>query len=270
MKKRICLFMCSVLLSGCASVKFYSSKDNYKEKTGIKYYEAKPYMLVTHKAKDQLDIQMIYLPDKSKAYIAKFSPGLGSHEFTVGLSNGILTSYGQKSDPKVAELIQSMTGLLKEGVATASSAGVFGVQGAHNYTLLAKEVESITNNLNTGVKEIPTLTDAEKSTDKINAVSENLKSASQILNQPTPNVDDVLLVLKNSREDLSMFKKTVSDAVKPESPTARYNAVLLTALTRIDGVIKTIKGEPAPELPFELYEIKISDVDGTTSLEKVK
>lgn len=125
--KPISLVILVFFAAGCAQVKFYSEA-NLKTETGLQYFEAKPFLLVIKKKKDEADAQIIYLPDKTKPQFAKFSPGFGSHKFSVNVANGILTSYGQEADSKIPELIQSMTGLLKEGVATASSAGVFGAQ----------------------------------------------------------------------------------------------------------------------------------------------
>ena len=92
-------------LCGCAGVKFYSDAE-LKHESGLKYYTAKPYLLIgPQKEGDQLElVRVIYLPDLAKPTYVKYYPGLGSHKFTLDVSEGgMLKNYGQESDTKITE-----------------------------------------------------------------------------------------------------------------------------------------------------------------------
>ncbi|QOJ20956.1 MAG: hypothetical protein HRU77_09785 [Gammaproteobacteria bacterium] len=254
-------------VTGCANVKFYSDEDLKKE-TGLKYFETKPYVLVARKSKDAVDISIVHLPDKTKPQYAVFSPGLGSHQFSVSLSNGILTSYGQTADSKIPELINSVAGLLKEGVATATSAGVFSQQGATNYASLADELDNVGKTLLKAIQENQ-MTDAQKSLDKVTKIKQEIVTIASELRVPVPKIAELLPKLKSSRDDLNLLIQKVSTE-KYGKPSAvdYYNAALTAAINRIDAVIGLMVSDPAPIVVFELYEILQDDV-GKPSLRKV-
>lgn len=124
---KIMLFGFIFLLSSCASVKIYSDAA-LQNKTGIKFYTSKPYLLVqcgkshvTEVAKDgksaatdssSVKITIVYLPDLVNPQYLKFNSGMGSSELKFSLSNGMLTSYGLATDTKIPETISATSGLV--------------------------------------------------------------------------------------------------------------------------------------------------------------
>jgi hypothetical protein len=136
------------LLGSCANVKFYSASLNSDgsiknlNKTGLRVYTAKPYLLVEYNtppdkdtaskadpkaAKDKaakidtlmVKTSIIYLPDLQNPQYIKLTPGLGSSDLKIALANGILTSYGLTTDTKIPETITAVTGLVT-GLASAA------------------------------------------------------------------------------------------------------------------------------------------------------
>jgi hypothetical protein len=115
------------LLTSCASVMIYSDAA-LQNKTGIKFYTSKPYLLVQYGkshvsevAKDakstvsdssSVKITVVYLPDLVNPQYLKFKSGMGSSELKVSLSNSILTSYGLATDTKIPETITATGGLV--------------------------------------------------------------------------------------------------------------------------------------------------------------
>ena len=117
---KISLLCCLLLLCSCASVKFYSD-ESLKNKTGIKVYSSKPYLLVEYAnvankkgPKDSLisKTTLLYLPDLKNPQYIKVKPGMGSSNLTLQLENTILKSYGLQTDTKIPETLNSMTGLI--------------------------------------------------------------------------------------------------------------------------------------------------------------
>jgi hypothetical protein len=124
---KISLLGCIFLLSSCSTVQFYSDS-NLSKKTGLKVYSAKPYLLVEYAKKDAAKdnkkgktpnedtpgnmTSIIYLPDIGKPQYIKLKAGLGSSDLQVALTDGMVTSYGLKSDSKIPETITSIGGIL--------------------------------------------------------------------------------------------------------------------------------------------------------------
>lgn len=116
MKKVIILFntaMILLILYGCAAVKIYSDND-LKNKTGLKFYSAKPYILEELKSEKDLTIKtsVIYLPDIANPQYLKVKPGIGSNELKLAFTNGMLQSYGLTTDQDVAGTINSLAALV--------------------------------------------------------------------------------------------------------------------------------------------------------------
>lgn len=99
----------AVLAGGCAGVKFYSDGE-VKHETGIRFYTAKPYLLVrrTGAAEKPVEIEIVQLPDLGKPSYAKFKPGWGSHDISLKFENGILTEYSQTADTTGADTIRAL------------------------------------------------------------------------------------------------------------------------------------------------------------------
>jgi hypothetical protein len=86
--------------------------------TGLKYYTAKPYLLIgpTGNKDAPLKAEIISLPDLEHPTYAIYHPGWGQHIFSLAVSsNGNLSSYGQTADTKIPETIAAV-GSLMSGV----------------------------------------------------------------------------------------------------------------------------------------------------------
>src|SRR5687768_13568288 len=105
--KRLLACMCVLFLCGCARFQFYNNSDLTGAETGIKYYTAKPYLLVARTGnKDKpVEVSVVYLPDMKNPVYASPRSGLGSSNLTLSLSNGMLTAMGQQTDTKVPEML---------------------------------------------------------------------------------------------------------------------------------------------------------------------
>lgn len=91
-----------VLLSGCGHLDFGPDK-------GLAYYDPKPYFFVTT-TKDCVSTgTVVSLPDTKRE--VKLVSGYGSSDLSVNLSNGMITSVGQKADPSIPATITSVAGL---------------------------------------------------------------------------------------------------------------------------------------------------------------
>ena len=143
------LLICvGVGLSGCAGVSFYSDPTLQNE-TGIPIYGSKPYLLVarTGAAEKPVEVSIVYLSDPQKIIYAKPRSGFGSANLKLSLANGQLTEFGQETDTKIPDLIDSLSGFITARAAArageAKSASVDGpafelyeiIQGAGSPTL---------------------------------------------------------------------------------------------------------------------------------------
>lgn len=91
----------SLILGGCAGLDF--------GKEGLTYNEPKPYLFVSVDKDCLSTATVVSVPGNEKH--VKFKSGFGSADLSVTLSNGILTSVGQKTDTKIPETITAMAGL---------------------------------------------------------------------------------------------------------------------------------------------------------------
>jgi hypothetical protein len=112
------------LLYGCASVEIYSDA-GLKSKTGLKFYTAKPYLLVELKSEKDMTVKttVIYLPDLENPQYISVLPGVGSSELKMAFTNGILNSYGLTNDTKTAETINSLSGFLAKSADALKQSG---------------------------------------------------------------------------------------------------------------------------------------------------
>jgi hypothetical protein len=107
------LFLC--LISGCASVNFYTTAD-LKVRTGLKYYNPKPYLLVESNATKDNSVKtsIVYLPDMANPVYIAMNPGFGSSELKVALNNGMLSSVGLLNESKIPESMDALAALLSK------------------------------------------------------------------------------------------------------------------------------------------------------------
>jgi len=135
MQKVLSLGICSLLfclLSGCASVKIYSRPDLTGE-TGLKFYTAKPYLLVEPNGeKDNVvKTSVVYLPDMANPQYLVMKPGLGKNELKLGLTNGSLSSYGVLSESQIAETINALAALASKSGYAVNAFGQAGNMGVN-------------------------------------------------------------------------------------------------------------------------------------------
>ena len=129
---RLVMAAALLLISGCAGVEFYSD-EGLTHRTGIKYYTAKPYLLVANTgAKDKpVEVSIVYIPDLSHPTYAKPVSGLGTSDLSLSFNNGMLASVGEKTDSKIPELITALGSFVSNA---ASAAKGFVTQGGRDYT----------------------------------------------------------------------------------------------------------------------------------------
>lgn len=128
MLKRWLILTSLGVLSACAGTTFHSgdcttgNKDCRQKDIGLYYYQPVPHLLVTRpQNKDgATSTAIVYLPDTEKPMSMKFHSGFGKGVMAVTLTNGMVTSFNQETDPKVAELLGSITAPVT-GLATAEA-----------------------------------------------------------------------------------------------------------------------------------------------------
>jgi hypothetical protein len=105
-----------LVLTGCSSVKFYSNSD-LTEKTGLKFYTVKPFLLVE---KDPVNgnvtkATVIYLPDLFNPQYIVVKGGIGSNKLDLKLTDGSINTFGLDSDTKIAESLNALASLISKG-----------------------------------------------------------------------------------------------------------------------------------------------------------
>jgi hypothetical protein len=102
-----------LFFNGCASVQFYSSGD-LQTRTGLRFYTAKPYLLVEQKSEKNMTFKtsIVYLPDLASPQYMSFKPGFGSKELRMAFTDGMIKSYGLNSTSDVPQTINSIARLL--------------------------------------------------------------------------------------------------------------------------------------------------------------
>jgi hypothetical protein len=104
----------ALFLSGCAHIDF--GQDN-----GLTYYDPKPYFFVSTNKNCMTTATVVVVPETKRTM--KFVPGFGSADLSAVLSNGMITSVGQKTDTKLPETITALTALgTAFGIKTAEEA----------------------------------------------------------------------------------------------------------------------------------------------------
>lgn len=117
----LCCISLLTSLCSCASVEFYKD-EALTERTALQYFRAKPHLLVSRTGPDDdASASIQYLPDFDHPTYIKFIPGIGSHNFKTDLSNGMLTSFGQEGDTKIADVLASVAGLVTARAALVSA-----------------------------------------------------------------------------------------------------------------------------------------------------
>ena len=102
--------------TGCASVQFYSNKA-LTEKTGLKYYNVKPYLHVERDSETNRIVKatVIYLPDLSNPQYMRIREGVNSKKVNLKFSNGCIDTFGYSSTGKVGESIDALATMITKG-----------------------------------------------------------------------------------------------------------------------------------------------------------
>lgn len=260
------LIALAISFGGCAGVTFYSDAD-LKHRTGIKYYIAKPYLLVTRNAaKDTpLKVDVVQLPDVENPNYAVYKPGWGTHEFALKVSNGILTDYNQKADSKGPETIGAIADLAaKAGSGFGSVAtGIANLQKqAADVPAAIGAINQAVGNLNSASSALPTGSKEAK----------NTKAAADELKDVASDIAAGKTAQKGRLEEIKVSISAITiDSAVPDAPKIRE--LLATAQTQIDkAVVALASGGSTPTEPpapsYELYEIRMEN--GETHLAPVK
>lgn len=110
MFKLLVLALALIFLNGCAGVDFYSNKE-LSEKTGLRYYTAKPYLLVarTGAPDSPVEVSTVYLPDLTKPQYAIHRRGFGKNKFAFKMTNSILTEVGIETEQGLSDIVGAIT-----------------------------------------------------------------------------------------------------------------------------------------------------------------
>lgn len=277
--KNLLVIFWLLILSSCATVKFYDDAKLTKE-SGIEFYPPKPYLLVERKpAKDvALKSSIIYLPDFTKPKYAKLQAGFGSNDLKLSLSNGIITSYGITTDSKVPETITALTGVL-------SATGTTYKSFAEAIDLLSGEDEEDTE----PVEESGDVTSMQKAKTILDAVItdiDGIKDSDLLTTNQKNEIKNALGILKLQVIEINklLVKQIPSIVFEINKTTKILNAIKISSESdnakdfkdKLSRNIKEIgKGielmqpkKKAVASTFELYEIIIAD--GSTTLKRVK
>jgi hypothetical protein len=102
-----------VAVAGCAGADVYLDKE-LEHKTGLPFYMAKPYLLVTRTGiSGSVNVDVVYLPDLEHPLYAAQRVGIGKAKLTVKMTDGKLTEFVADADSKAAELTGALTAGLK-------------------------------------------------------------------------------------------------------------------------------------------------------------
>jgi len=142
--------------TGCSPVKFYSNAELTK-KSGLKYYTVKPYLQVERETVNNSIVKatILYLPDLENPQYIAMKDGIGSRKLDLKLADGTINTFGLESDPKIAETIAALTGLVsKTATAITDLATLKGIPGAAAPATITELYDIIMTNGLTSVKKI--------------------------------------------------------------------------------------------------------------------
>jgi hypothetical protein len=113
--RRLAVALIAAATSGCAGLDVYQTPDLSGTQSGIKFYTAKPYVLVARSAADKpFEVKVVYLPDLANPLYAKPRTGIGMAKYTLAFNDGgMLTSFNQETDAKLPELVGNLATLVK-------------------------------------------------------------------------------------------------------------------------------------------------------------
>lgn len=104
-----------LIFSGCAPVKFYSNS-GLTEKSGLKYYSVKPFLLIERDLVNSnvTKATVLYLPDLANPQYLVMKDGIGSRKVDLKLSDGSINTFGVDTDTKIAESLSALSALISK------------------------------------------------------------------------------------------------------------------------------------------------------------
>lgn len=275
-------------LASCSSVEFYKDQA-LTQKTGLKFYSSKPYLLVTRTgAKDKpIDVAIQYLPNADDPTYAKFIPGLGSHKFEVALNNGMLASYGQEGDTKTAETLTAIAGIMtaraqiisakaEEKEADVNMSGITPASCPDKPELLktwgmrlkdiASGLETVINNADSRHFTLARVIDDAKKLE-VDLSTEGDKLVAMAAKDPKtwPKCEEITTEVMALSDRLSALRFDAPNSEPGQLVTNNFETLKLSLLDLIEEI------SPPPEIgveAYELYEIVIRN--GRTRLIPVR
>lgn len=252
-------------LIGCARVAFYSDAKFEHKITGVKFYTPKPYLLIARTgAKDKpVEISIVYLPDLANPSYARPIAGLGSSDLAMSFTNGMLSSYGEKTDSKIPELISALGSFTGSA---AQAAQTFAAQAGVDYTAQGRRLQGIAADLRIQLDEarkkgILTLGELQIG----EAIQQTLARSGEMLLGPGGS-SNLLTVIANVKQALKNWDEIrgPSTVSSEQSILANIAADKAQASSLLDELVKSssVPSESAPS--FSLYEI--DNTSGNTTI----
>lgn len=236
-------------LTACANVTFHSDAA-LTQRTGLKYYTAKPYLLIgpTGNKDAPVKAEIISLPDLEHPTYAIYHPGWGSHNFSLAVaSNGTLSSYGQTADSKGPETITALTGALTSAGTLASTLKAAGLLYSPSNAPSPKLY------VDSAIRELSTI--GQMTPDPNGLVQTEAQVASQLADElrkwsPSDGADALDKISKK------ISAAAVKDAAGNEVAVA-INAHFERAKVNLADAVEALQGATPKPPPFQLFEIRM-------------
>lgn len=142
--------------TGCTSVQFYSNSE-LTQKSGLKYYTVKPCLQIERETVNNTIVKatILYLPDLENPQYIALKDGLGTKKLDLKLSDGVITTFGMETDPKIAESVSALTALVsKAATAITDLSTLKGIPGGAAPATITELYDIIMTNGITSVKMI--------------------------------------------------------------------------------------------------------------------
>jgi hypothetical protein len=206
----------ALLATGCANVTVNQVKGNDSIVKGLRYYLPKPYLQAVPQADGTISVEVIFLPDKSRAYAIDTTSYMSSYTFQASRDEkGLLTTLEFKANTAAV------------GQQLASSLGAYAVQAYNMQTAAAVAQQSQINSAQTALD-----------TARANLASAEATLASNLANGAKPEtiVTDRALVA-SSKAKLDIAAETLlrvqTTAQLVSSPTAAAGTLSTTTAPAI-------------------------------------
>jgi hypothetical protein len=234
------------------------------------YTETIPYLLIS-KGKDGATATIFYLKDPKSAYYAQQHQGWGTANFTMALSNGVLTSYGMQTDSKGPETITAVSSLLSSATGVLTGAGVLKAQSSADYTGDGQTLEDAASAFNASVAPLPLKNDAQT---QVQSLVTSIGEVASAFKKPgfspvTTDGQSQLAKLAGSPELLGRLSGATALTSADPSKIKDFDDAKGKFSKALKTVITDIFGATVSDNPFQLFEIR-EDENGHITLIPVK